>query len=223
MKQYFKGKTGCLFWLNVLLAAAIVSAVPIVLYFTIDSYTHHGEQITVPAVVGQTTDRAIEVMETMGLEAYISDSVYDKSKKPGEILDQSPKSGTIVKTGHIIHLTANYTGAPMVRLPDLVGNSSRLEAEMILKSLGCKLGTTLLIYGQPEGQVVAVKQGGKNIRAGQMLNKEKVVVLVCGAGIQEAEEDVDTLTEEELERLEGYTSDSTEMMNVDAIVFDDFQ
>ncbi|MCQ2096022.1 MAG: PASTA domain-containing protein [Bacteroidaceae bacterium] len=208
MRQYFKGKTGCLFWLNVMLAFAILTAVPIVVYFTIDGYTHHGEKVEVPMVTGLSDARAMELMEKAGLVAEVSDSVFDKKRNPGEVLDQNPQPGTVVKSGHLIHLTINLHGAPMVKLPDLAGNSSRRQAEVVLKDLGFKLSNPVMVYGTPRDLVIAIKQGGHTLRAGEQVNKERVITLVCGAG--DKDEDIrDTLDADELDDDMGYTPDTT--------------
>lgn len=191
MKQYFSGKTGCLFWLNVLLAISVVVAIPVVIYFTIDGYTHHGEKLDVPMVVGERDYKGIKLLEKAGLEPVVTDSVYRKGAKPGCILDQNPKAGTIVKTGHVVHLTINLHGAPMVKLPDLAGNSSRRQAEVILKDMGFKLTAPIMITGRPKDLVIAIKQGTREILAGQNVNKEKPLTLVCGGG--EEEDFIDSL------------------------------
>lgn len=206
MKQYFQGKTGCLFWLNVMLAIAVLVAVPVFLYFTIDGYTHHGEKLDVPMVVGLNDKKALELMDKAGLIAEISDSVYEQKSHPGEVLDQNPKAGTTVKTGHVVHLTINLHGAPMVKLPDLARNSSRGEAEVVLKDLGFKLSNPVMVYGEPKDLVVAVKQGGRVLKAGEQVNKERVITLVCGAGDKD-EDIIDTLDVEDLENPADYSSD----------------
>lgn len=185
MKQYFTGKTGCLFWLNVLLAFSLIAAIPVILYFTLDGWTHHGEKIEVPIVVGNNGEDALALLEKAGLEGEISDSVYKKTVKPGAVMEQNPKPGAIVKSGHLIHLTVNYMCPPMVKLPDLAGNSSRRQAEVILRDMGFKLTEPTLIYGRPKDLVITVKQGGKEILAGTSINKEKAITLVCGAGEEE--------------------------------------
>ncbi len=185
MKQYFSGKTGCLFWLNVILAISIVVAIPVVIYFTLDGYTHHGEKINVPMVVGENDMKAIRLLEKAGLEPVVTDSVYRKGTRPGCVLDQNPKAGAIVKSGHLIHLTINLHGAPMVKLPDLAGNSSRRQAEVILQDMGFRLTAPVMIAGRPKDLVIAIKQGSREILAGQNVNKEKPLTIVCGGGLEE--------------------------------------
>lgn len=210
MRQYFKGKTGCLFWLNVMLAIAIVSAIPVVIYFTLDGYTHHGEQIDVPTVVGKSESKATELLEMADLIPVVNDSVYQKGIAPGCVLEQNPKAGTIVKSGHVIHLTINYHGAPMAKLPDLAGNSSRLEAEVILQDLGFKLTEPVMIFGRPKDLIIAIKQGKKEILAGANINKEIPLTLVCGAG--EKDESLDSLDDDEFyERNKKFMADTVEI------------
>ena len=185
MIQYFTGKTGCLFWLNVLLVLSLVAAIPVVLYFTLDGWTHHGEKLEVPTVIGKSGSEAVELLEKLGLKPEITDSVYKKSLKPGAVLEQNPAAGSEVKSGHIVHLTVNYMGAPMLKLPDLAGNSSRRQAEVILRDMGFRLTEPTMVYGRPKDLVITIRQAGKEVMAGSSLNKEKALTLVCGAGEEE--------------------------------------
>lgn len=162
----------------------------------------------VPMVIGLNDQKAMELMEKAGLVVEISDSVYEKKARPGEVLDQNPKAESVVKSGHLVHLTINLHGAPMVKLPDLAGNSSRRQAEVVLKDLGFKLTNPVMVYGTPKDLVVAIKQGGRNLRAGEQVNKERLITLVCGAGDKD-EDIIDTLDAGDLEEGMEYTPDTT--------------
>ena len=187
LKKYFSGKTGVIFWINVVLAFGLLFCIPMIAFNTLDAYTNHGEKISVPSVVGKTFAEASQTLDNSGFTAVITDSIYKKSAKPGSVLDQTPKSGTLIKSGRTVFLTVNMIGEPMVKLPDLVGNSSFREAEIILKSLGFKLTEPQYLEGADKDQILQIKQNRRVVHAGEAISRERALTLYVGAG--EIEED----------------------------------
>ena len=64
LKTYFTGKTGLKFWANIILMVLVIVAVPVVTFYLLDAFTHHGEKIEVPSVLGKSLNDA-EGMLTM--------------------------------------------------------------------------------------------------------------------------------------------------------------
>lgn len=187
LKKYFKGKTGLIFWINVILALGLLFCIPVIAFNTLDKYTNHGEKVSVPSVVGKSFREAAQTLGNSGFVAIITDSTYRKSAKPGSVLDQTPKSGTLIKSGRIVYLTVNLNGEPLVKMPDLVGNCSFREAEITLKSLGFKLTAPQYIEGADKDQILRIKQGKREVHAGESISRERALTLYVGAG--EIEED----------------------------------
>lgn len=187
LKKYFKGKTGLIFWINVVLALGLLFCIPVIAFNTLDSYTNHGEKVSVPSVIGKSFREASQTLEKSGFVAIITDSTYKKSAKPGSVLEQTPKSGTLIKSGRIVYLTVNLKGEPLVKMPDLVGNCSFREAEITLKSLGFKLTAPQYVEGADKDQILRIKQGNRNVHAGESISRERSLTLYVGAG--EIEED----------------------------------
>ena len=187
IKKYFTGKSGAIFWINVLLATAVLICIPVILFNTLDAYTNHGEKVSVPSVEGMKYYEAEEVLDRSGFVAVVADSTYKKSAKPGAVLDQTPKAGNLIKQGRIVYLTINLNGEPLVKMPDLVDNSSYREAEITLKALGFKLTAPTYVEGVEKDRVLKIKQGKRAVRAGEMISKERALTLFIGAG--EIEED----------------------------------
>lgn len=187
IKKYFTGKSGAIFWINVLLATVVLICIPVILFNTLDAYTNHGEKVSVPSVEGMKYYEAEEVLDRSGFVAVIADSTYKKSAKPGAVLDQTPKAGNLIKQGRIVYLTINLNGEPLVKMPDLVDNSSYREAEITLKALGFKLTAPTYVEGVEKDRVLKIKQGKRAVRAGEMISKERALTLFIGAG--EIEED----------------------------------
>lgn len=183
LKQYFSGETGKKLWLNVLLMVLLVIAVPVLTFFLLDVFTHHGEKIEVPHVVGKSIEDAESMLEDRDLVAVVVDSAYEPSARPGTVLDQSPKAGNEVKGGRVVYLTMNLKGAPMVQLPDVVSQGSLRQAVALLESLGFKLTPHERVMGQPEDLVISVKQGRKTVHAGQMVPRDQRLTIVVGGGM----------------------------------------
>ena len=182
IKKYFTGKSGAKLWLNILLMVLLIVAVPVVTFLLLDVFTRHGEKIEVPSVVGKSLYSAEGMLKDRGLVAVVVDSAYDKSVMRGAVLDQSPAAGYEVKGGRVVYLTVNMRGEPMVQMPDVVNHGSLREAESVLKSLGFKLTPHEVLVGRPKDLVIAVKQGGREVLAGQKVPRERPLTIVIGGG-----------------------------------------
>lgn len=183
MKQYFTGKKGIVFWLNVMLAAGLLFAIPIGILYALGVYTHHAEKIEVPDVVGMPAYTAEEMLDDSQLVAVVSDSDYVEKFPPGTVLTQVPKAGSEVKSGRIIYLTINRKGKAPVRMPDLIRNVTVRIAETQLKQLGFHLAPTQYVEGEPQDLVIGIKQGTHQVYGGDMVSVDRALTLVAGAGI----------------------------------------
>ena len=182
LKSYFKGRSGMLFWMNVLGMFVLLLGLPALGLQLLGNYTHHGEKVEVADVVGQNVYEAEIILGSIGLEAVVADSVYERNMPAGVIVRQVPKVGNEVKSGRIVYLTKNLDHEPLVGLPDLVGNCSRREAEAQLRSLGFKLTEPEEVDDEPKDLVVGIKQNGRRLRADQKVSKGLPLTLCVGAG-----------------------------------------
>ena len=57
-KEFFKGQKSRFFWLNIIAMVGVVVLLITVTLYGIDSYTHHGEKITVPSITGMNSSKA---------------------------------------------------------------------------------------------------------------------------------------------------------------------
>lgn len=171
-----------MFWLNVLLALVLLIGIPYAAFNSLDILTHHGEKIQVPQVMSMDGKKAIAKLEKSHLVGVVFDSIYVANKKPGIVLSQSPHAGNLVKSGRSIYLTLNRSGEPPIRVPDLVRNSTDRLAARQLENLGFTLNKTEIVYNEPKGLLLAIKQGDRKIKAGDMLHKDEPLTLVAGGG-----------------------------------------
>lgn len=196
LKDFFTGKSGTKFWVNIILMVLVIVAIPIAALYMLDSFTHHGEKIEVPNVVGKSLYDAEMMLKDRGLLAMVVDSIYDKRAPKGSVLEQTPKSGFEVKGGRMIYLTVNLNGEPMAQLPDVVGHGSLREAVALLQSLGFKLTAHKPVIGRPKDLVLGVKQGARDVHAGETIPRDRALTLVIGGGeidstMYDEEEDLD--------------------------------
>lgn len=182
LKNFFTGKSGVKFWMNIVMMVLIIVAVPVGALYMLDSFTHHGEKIEVPNVLGKSLYDAETMLKDRGLVALVVDSVYDKSAPRGSVLEQSPKSGYEVKGGRMVYLTVNLKGEPMAQVPDVVGHGSLREAVALLQSLGFKLTAHKPVLGRPKDLVLGVKQGIRDVHAGETIPRDRPLTLVIGGG-----------------------------------------
>lgn len=189
LKAFFTGKSGTIFWINILLMIVVLVGIPIGGLYFLDVFTHHGEKIEVPNVIGKNAYDAEIILRERGLNAVVSDSTYKKDKEPGAILVQSPLPGNEVKSGRIVYLTKNQSSEPLVTIPDLINNCSKRQAEAQLRVMGFTLTPIEYVEGQPKDLVIGIKQGYRELHAGDKVVKSRPLTLVVGEG----DPDTDTI------------------------------
>jgi len=128
-----------------------------------------------------TVNQLDEFIKNKPLRYRIIDSTFVTDKRPGTILDQSPKPGEKVKRNRRIYLTINSMVPPKTKLPDLFSSSLK-NAEIQLKNSGLSVGTIKKIpcLGKT---VELMKVNGKPIKAGTQLSKGTAVDLIVCDGI----------------------------------------
>lgn len=167
---------------NVLAMLTIFVLLCVVAYLSMSIYTRHGEAIEVPNVKGMNIDKAKALFDDLGLELVVSDSGYFSRMPAGQILEQSPKSGLLVKSGHIIYLTVNTGKAESMQIPDLIDNSSYREAEAELKALGFKVYDPILVHGEKDW-VYGIVSNGRNVYTGDFVTVDSKIRLQIGNGM----------------------------------------
>lgn len=64
---------------NVLLAAGIIVFLLLIVQWSLKSYTRHGEGIAVPDLKGLNVEQSKEVLDKLGLELQVMDSLIPRS------------------------------------------------------------------------------------------------------------------------------------------------
>lgn len=100
-------------------------------------YTHHGDSQQAPDFVGMNIREAAVRAKTRNLRLLANDSIYMSGKAPGEILSQTPKANSRVKSGRTIYVTVTKNNPDIIRMPNLDGDDYDLYSKK-LRLLGLK-------------------------------------------------------------------------------------
>ena len=190
----FKNLLDPFVWGNVLAMVVVAVVVALLALRGVGAYTHHGESVEVPSVVGMQVNDARYTFDRLDLIMVQAEKGYDKSKPTGSILAQTPEAGTRVKAGRQVYLTVNAENSPTRPLPDVADNSSLREAQAKLKALGFKLGPVEYIAGDKDW-VYAVKCRGRFVYSGEQVPTDVPLILQVGntSSVEAEEEMLDQL------------------------------
>lgn len=207
------------FLLHLLLSAVAGFMLLFVVYQWLNSYTNHGETITVPDLKGRKLRELNAFLSGKSFEVKISDSsVFLLDQPPGVVIDQDPAPNEKVKEGRTIYVTVTRTVPPQVKLPNLMDVSVK-QAEAILASYGLRVGQQILKPDLAKNVVLAILFKSREMKPGDELPKGSSIDLVIGDGIGTTDVEVPSLTgltlDEALFVLQGSS------INTGSVVFDD--
>ena len=179
LKEFFSFKKNRFFCLNLIAIIVVIIVVCWVTLLWLDSYTHHGEAYMVPNVKNKTLNEAQQVLSNQKLKGLVIDSSYVKGVPDGMVLDQNPAGGARVKEGRTIYLTVTTSKVPLVKLPDLIDNSSLRQAEAKLKAMGFKLTEPEYVSGEQDW-IYGIKYRGRSLASGDKVPHEAMLTLCVG-------------------------------------------
>ncbi|MBZ5513817.1 MAG: PASTA domain-containing protein [Acidobacteriia bacterium] len=135
--------------LTVLVAVALFSAI------TTIRLTIHGNQETMPSLVGMTLAAAERTASYKGLVVKVEDKIFSAQRPADQIVSQQPPAGTRIKVGQHVHVIVSL-GPPRVAIPNLVGSSLR-AAQITAAQRGLTVGSVAAMpwAGNEADQVVA--------------------------------------------------------------------
>ena len=147
----------------------------------LDSYTHHGEAITVPDFSHIKIEELDRFIADKNLKYHIIDSVFNAKVPAGVVIKQDPEKKSLVKQNRIIYLTVSAKLPPLVKMPSLVDASLR-QALALLEAYGLKAGKREYRQDACVNCVLEQSIKGKKIEVGKMIPKGSVINLVLGKG-----------------------------------------
>jgi eukaryotic-like serine/threonine-protein kinase len=171
------------FWLNLIIAIALALAILFAFFQLLDWITKHGEYVKVPDVKGKKIEEAKKILQAQGFEVAVQDSVYYDSLPKLSIVKQSPDQNEMVKVNRTVYLTVNRASAPLVVMPNFVGQTFR-SVQMQLNTLGLKLGDTLFRPDFAVGSILEQQYLGSGIKPGTKIPMGSKITLIIGGGIQ---------------------------------------
>lgn len=180
-KDFFGKFLSGYLWGNLLAMALVVVVLAFGVKYGLEIYTHHGEGIKVPDLSKMTFEKALQLLESDGLQIMVSDSGYNKKLPADCILAQTPGAGTTVKQGHVVYVTVNSPSSPSFPIPDIVDNSSFREAEAKLMAMGFKLLPPKYVVGEKDW-VYGIMSRGRQIGTGDMVSTGTPLTLLVGNG-----------------------------------------
>lgn len=170
------------FIINLLIAIVLSAVVIWGIFKFIDSYTHHGETISVPSVEGLTVEETKSILEEKKLRYTILDSIYVPNAEKGVVLDQNPRKDDLVKENRTIYITISKVVPPKKQIPkDLIGNFSNRLAIAKLKNIGFKIGKIIPIPGNPN-VVLKMDIKGKEINNADWVDANSIINITVGSG-----------------------------------------
>lgn len=179
MLEFIKSR---IFLVNLLLSVLFILVLLTGVYYWLDSYTKHGETITVPDLRGMDPSRAGSFLSEKNLRYVVIDSsMYDPQKPKGSILDQDPSPNSKVKENRTIYLAINSRIPSQVKMPDLIDVSFR-QAEAILETYGLQLGEQYYKPDLAKNAVLEQIYKGRPIAEGTLIPKGSSIDLVLGDG-----------------------------------------
>lgn len=178
-KEFFSFKGNRFFWLNLIAMVVVTVGAVYGTLVGLDIYTHHGESFVVPDVKNKQWAQAEILLRDKHMQGVIIDSTYVKGLPSGIVIDQTPAGGARVKEGRTVYLTVNTSQVPLVKIPDIIDNSSMRQAAAKLKSMGFRLTEPELIAGEQDW-VYGIKYIGRELQAGDQVPREALLTLCVG-------------------------------------------
>ncbi|MDP4286155.1 MAG: PASTA domain-containing protein [Bacteroidota bacterium] len=171
------------FFINLLVAIALIFLAGFIFFQSLGWITHHGEYLKVPSVTGKKVEDAVKLLENQGFEVVITDSLYNDSLPLNTVIKQLPGSDATVKVNRTVFLNVNPSTLPFVVMPKLEGLSFRFAVENLTKS-NLKLGDTTYRPDFMKGSVLEQHYNGSRIPAGTKIRWGSSVDLIIGGGLE---------------------------------------
>ena len=185
-KKFWKESLAGLIIKNVLLAGVVILILVWGTFKFIDRYTQHGVTEIVPDLRGAYMEEAEIILKAQNLYPQIIDSVYDRDKTLGTIVEQNPAPNATVKRNRPIYLIINSKEVRKISLPGILDFSSRQAEAMILAS-GLNVESIQYAPSEYKDLVIDVKYKGESVNTGFLIPEGESVVLIVGSGLGDEE------------------------------------
>ena len=161
---------------NLLIIVAVATLGLMIIYYSLALFTKHGRSLTVPGVENMSYTQAIQILHDKGLRVDIRDSVYNEEVNPGFVIEQFPRSRSVVKPGRKIFLYINAVHPKEVVVDnmnkpseDALRGLSARAAMAKLEELGFKNVKIVRVFGRDEDRVQKVLANGRVVKKMQKI------------------------------------------------------
>ena len=168
------------FYINLLIAIALVVIIIEVAFFSLKGYTRHGEEIVVPNFVGLNCDSILEQCKD-DFNFVMLDSVYTKNLPEGSIYQQDPLPNSNVKKGRNLYYVKVSEAPEKVVMPNLKNLSLR-QAMVALRANGLTVSELEFVDHFARNAIVEQEFKGEVIEPGTELVKGSSIKLKVGYG-----------------------------------------
>jgi beta-lactam-binding protein with PASTA domain len=179
LKEFLVSKV---FVKSLAIAVSLLVALIIFLLIWLNIYTRHGQARPVPNFYGMNLEESAKLAKKNRLLIEVIDSVYTTVVQAGCVAEQNPGPGFKVKKRRRILLTINAFNPEMIKVPNLV-SLPYLQAVKTIESTGFGLGERRYIPDLSVDFVIKMMNKGKEIAAGDSLQKGSVIDLILGKGL----------------------------------------
>tara|TARA_Y100001954_G_scaffold94369_2_gene103264 strand:+ start:1174 stop:1971 length:798 start_codon:yes stop_codon:yes gene_type:complete len=216
-KSWFKFLFSKTFFKQLITISVFAGVLLMGVLFYLKLYTNHDNTIELPDYTGLYIEDVDSLLKEQSLRYVVIDSIFNKEKEPGSIVDQDPKPGIHVKENRRIYLTIIAKKRQLISMPYLIDLTHR-SAIAKLKGLGLVVGDLSYVPNLAKNAVLKQKVAGKEVKSGEYLPVGTKVDLVLGNGLSELQV--------ELPFLEGLTFEDAELvlqlssLNIGLSVFD---
>jgi beta-lactam-binding protein with PASTA domain len=179
IKQFFWSKT---FLFSSLGIAGIYAGILFGTMRYLDTYTNHGQEVSVPNLVGLSSVEAKIKLEKLGLSYEILDSMYRPKQPNGivieQMIDPTAVSKVHVKSNRVIGLRLSKN-KELTEMPDLLFDEVEFaKGKLTSRGFSCNIEYEPTI--EADGSVLEQKFEGLMIDAGTRIPKGSEITLVVG-------------------------------------------
>ena len=179
IKQFFWSKS---FLFSSLGIAGIYAGILFGTMRYLDTYTNHGQEVSVPNLVGLSSVEAKLKLEKLGLSYEILDSMYRPKQPNGivieQMIDPTAVSKVHVKSNRVIGLRLSKN-KELTEMPDLLFDEVEFaKGKLTSRGFSCNIEYEPTI--EADGSVLEQKFEGLMIDAGTRIPKGSEITLVVG-------------------------------------------
>ena len=150
--------------------------------FGLGWFTNHNQYQIVPELKGMNVAEAAAKLRQSNLVLEISDSIFEASTSPGNIIIQTPKAGSKIKNNRTIYVTIRSFSTQQVSIPSIVDLSLRQGMSM-LQAAGFKNIVVEKIPSEYSDLIYDLKMNGLSLSPGDKVPVNANLPIVVGDGL----------------------------------------